>query len=149
MSPEGAVRFCWGRDVGLYRCPRGAEGVSGHIQGGIYADVSATKKRQSVARECRAALLENDVGLERRQGCRRCLRAYSRQDQCVCFGNEKVAKCCQRVSRGSVGERYGALMSPKDIAQNCWGTFWGCNVARGCRTALLWNDVGLKRRPRV
>ena len=77
MSPEGAVRFCWGRDVGLYRCPRGAEGVSGHIQGGIYADASATEKRQSVAQGCRAALLGNDVGVKCVQGCRRCLRAYS------------------------------------------------------------------------
>ena len=63
ISLEGAVRFCWGRDVGLYRCPRGAEGVSGLIREGINAYVSATKKWQSVARECRAALLGNDVGL--------------------------------------------------------------------------------------
>ena len=63
MSPEGAVRFYWGRDVGLYRCPRGAEGVSEHIHDGINAYVSATKKWRSVARGCRAALLGNDIGL--------------------------------------------------------------------------------------
>ena len=63
MSPEGAVRFYWGRDVGLYRCPRGAEGVSEHIHDGINAYVSATKKWQSVARGCRAELLGNDIGL--------------------------------------------------------------------------------------
>ena len=63
ISPEGAVRFCWGRDVGLYRCPRGAEGVSGLVHDGINAYVSATKKWQSVARECRMALLGNTLGL--------------------------------------------------------------------------------------
>ena len=63
MSPEGAVRFYWGRDVGLYRCPRGAEGVSGHIHDGINAYVSATKKWQSVAQVCRMALLGNTLGL--------------------------------------------------------------------------------------
>ena len=40
-------------------------------------------------------------------------------------------------------------MLPKGVAQNCCGTFRGCNVARECRMALLWNDVGLKRFPRV
>ena len=40
-------------------------------------------------------------------------------------------------------------MLPKGVAQNCCGTFRGCNVARECRMALLWNDVGLKRLPRV
>ena len=63
MSPEGAVRFYWGRDVGLYRCPRGAEGVSGLIREGINAYVSATKKWQSVAQGCRAELLGDDIGL--------------------------------------------------------------------------------------
>lgn len=63
MSPEGAVRFCWGCDVGLYRCPRGAEGVSEHIHDGINAYVSAMKKWRSVARGCRAELLWNDIGL--------------------------------------------------------------------------------------
>ena len=38
---------------------------------------------------------------------------------------------------------------PEGAAQNCWGTFRGCNVARECRAALLWNDIGLKRLPRV
>ena len=57
--------------------PKGAEGVSGLIREGINAYVSATKKWQSVARECRAALLGNDVGVKCVQGCRRCLRAYS------------------------------------------------------------------------
>ena len=51
--------------------------------------------------------------------------------------------------RRTVGERYWALMSPEGAAQNCWGTFWGCNVARECRAALLWDDVGLIRLPRV
>ena len=63
MSPEGAVRFYWGRDVGLYRCPRGAEGVSEHIHDGINAYVSAAKKWRSVARGCRAELLGNVTGL--------------------------------------------------------------------------------------
>ena len=63
MSPEGAVRFYWGRDVGLYRCPRGAEGVSELIRDGINADSPATKKWQSVAQGCRAALLGNVLGL--------------------------------------------------------------------------------------
>ena len=63
ISPEGAVRFCWGCDVGLYRCPRGAEGVSEHIHDGINAYVSATKKWQSVAQGCRAELLGNVLGL--------------------------------------------------------------------------------------
>lgn len=63
ISLEGAVRFCWGRDVGLYRCPRGAEGVSEHIHDGINAYVSATKKWQSVAQGCRAELLGDDIGL--------------------------------------------------------------------------------------
>ena len=42
--------------------PKGAEGVSGLIREGINAYVSATKKWQSVARECRTALLGNVLG---------------------------------------------------------------------------------------
>ena len=63
ISPEGAVRFCWGCDVGLYRCPRGAEGVSELIRDGINADSPATKKWRSVARRCSAVLLGNVFGL--------------------------------------------------------------------------------------
>ena len=123
MSPEGAVRFCWGRDVGLYRCPRGAEGVSEHIHDGINAYVSATKKWQSVARECRAALLWNDVGLKRLPRVLKvCLRAYSRRDQCGLSSDEKGAKRCPRVPRRTVGERLGAVMSPESGARLCWGT---------------------------
>ena len=45
--------------------------------------------------------------------------------------------------------RKSGKVLPEGVAQNCWGTFRGCNVARECRMALLWNDVGLKRLPRV
>ena len=105
MSPEGAVRFCWGRDVGLYRCPRGAEGVSEHIHDGINAYVSATKKWQSVARECRAALLWNDVGLKR-------LPRVLKESP----GLFKTAsmRTLQRRKRGKV--------LPEGVAQNCWET---------------------------
>ena len=57
--PRGSV----GERCGLETSPKGAEGVSGLIREGINAYVSATKKWQSVARECRAALLGNDIGL--------------------------------------------------------------------------------------
>ena len=101
---------------------KGAEGVSGLIHDGINAYVSATKKRQSVARGCRAALLGNDVGVKCVQGCRRYLLAYSRRLQGELSSDEKVAKCCPRVPRSTDGERYGALMSPKDIARLSCGT---------------------------
>lgn len=48
------------------------------------------------------------------------------------YSDEKEAKCYPKVQCCSVGERYGALMSPEDIARLCWGTMWACNVAQGC-----------------
>ena len=45
--------------------------------------------------------------------------------------------------------RKSGKVLPEGAAQNCWGTFWGSNVARECRMALLWNDIGLKRLPTV
>ena len=68
-----------------------------------------------------------------------------------------MAKCCPRVSRRTVGERYRLVMSPKGVgsAEGVSGLIReGINayvsatkkwrsVARGCRAALLGNDIGL------
>ena len=65
-----------------------------------------------------------------------------------------MAKRCQRVSHGPVGERFGAVMSPKG-AEGVSGLIHdGINayvsatkkrqsVAQGCRAELLGNDIGL------
>ena len=123
----------------LVMSPKGAEGVSELIRDGINADSLATKKGQSVARgaaqpccgtfrgcnvarECRAALLGNDVGLKRLP---RVLK--------VSPGLFKTA------SMRTLQRRKSGKALPEGVAQNCCGTFRGCNVARECRTALLWN----------
>lgn len=122
----------------------------------------------NVARRCSAVLLGSRCGLvSLPKGCRRCLRAYSRRDLCGRFGDEKVAKCCPRVSRGTVGEHFGAVSRPKvprgPVVERCGletspkgaegvsgliqdsfnanspATKKWQSVARGCRAELLGN----------
>ena len=85
-----------------------------------------TFRGSNVARECRMALLWDDVGLKRFP---RVLKESP--------GLLKTAsmRTLQRRKRGKV--------LPEGAAQNCWGTFWGCNVALGCRAELLGNVTGL------
>ena len=106
--------------------PKGAEGVFEHTQDGINADVSATKKWQSVARECRAALLENDVGLKRLP---RVLK-------------ESPGLFKRGLMRTFRRRKSGEVL-PEGAVLFCWGTFLACNVAQGCRAALLGNTLGL------
>ena len=64
-----------------------------------------------------------------------------------------MAKCCPRVSRGPVGERYRLVMSPKGaegvselirdgINADSPATKKGQSVAQGCRAELLGNVLG-------
>ena len=62
VSPESVARHCW-RTMWAWNVAKGAEGASELIQDRINAYVSATKKWQSVAKGCRAALLGNVTGL--------------------------------------------------------------------------------------
>ena len=93
---------------------------------GVAQNCCGTFRGCNVARECRMALLWNDVGLKRFP---RVLKESP--------GLFKTAsmRTLQRRKRGKV--------LPEGAAQNCWGTFWGCNVARGCRAELLGNVTGL------
>ena len=138
VLPKGVARPSWG----TFRGCNVARGYRPELLGNV---LGAVMSPESVAQPC----CGNDVGVKCVQGCRRCLWAYSRRDQCGRYGDGKEAKCRPRVSRGLVVERCGLETSPEDIAWPCWGTLCGCNVARECRMALLWNDIGLKRLPRV
>ena len=57
--------------------------------------------------------------------------------------------CRPSVRRGTLGQRFGAVLSPERTARHSWATFRGCSVARGYGAALLGNVSGLLCRPRV
>ena len=64
-------------------------------------------------------------------------------------GNEKGRERRPRVPPGTHRRRTGARTSPKGAARHSQATERGINVAQGCRPALLGNEQGRKRRPRV
>lgn len=41
--------------------------------------------------------------------------------------------CCPRVRRGTLGQRFGAVLLPKRAVRHSWAMVWGCSVARGGR----------------
>jgi len=159
-----------GERCGREMCPRVPKVSPGLFMTGLMRTFRRRKRGkvspEGAAQPCRGTLCGCNVS----QGCRRCLRAYSRRDQCGRFGNEKVAKCRPRVSRGTVGERCGLGTSPrvpkvppslfktgsmrmfrqrksgkvlpKGVARLCWGTLRGFNVAQGYRAELLGNVLG-------
>ena len=57
--------------------------------------------------------------------------------------------CRPRVRCGTLGRRFGAVLSPEGTARHSWATFRGCSVARGYGSALLGDVSGLFCRPRV
>ena len=81
----------------------------------------ATERDGSVAGECRVAPL----------------------------GNGKGRKCHRRVSRGTLGQRKGAEVSPESVARHPWATERDESVAGECRAAPLGNGKGRKCRRRV
>lgn len=56
--------------------------------------------------------------------------------------------CRQRVRRGTLGRRFGAVLLPKRAVRHSWATFRGCSVARGYGAALLGDGLGLYCCPR-
>ncbi len=55
--------------------------------------------------------------------------------------------CRPRVRCGTLGRRFGAVLSPEGTARHSWATFRGCSVARAYGAALLGNGLGLFCRP--
>ena len=56
--------------------------------------------------------------------------------------------CRPSVRRGTLGQRFGAVLSPERTARHSWATFRGCSVARGYGAALLGDGLGLFCCPR-
>ena len=65
------------------------------------------------------------------------------------LGNVSGLFCRPRVRRGTLGRRFGAVLSPERTARHSWATVWGCSVARAHGSALLGDVSGLFCRPRV
>ena len=63
------------------------------------------------------------------------------------LGNGSGLFCRPRVRRGTLGRRFGAVLSPEGTARHSWATFRGCSVARAYGAALLGNGLGLFCRP--
>ena len=93
---------------------------------GVAQNCCGTFRGCNVARECRMALLWNDVGLKRLPRVLKESPGLFKRGLMRTFRRRKSGKAL-----------------PEGAAQNCWGTFRGSNVARECRAALLWNDIGL------
>ena len=56
------------------------------------------------------------------------------------LGNGKGRKCHRRVSRGTLGRRKGAEVSPESVARHPWATERGGSAAGECRAASLGNE---------
>ena len=65
------------------------------------------------------------------------------------LGNGKGRKCRRRVSRGTLGRRKGAEVSPESVARHPWATERGGSVTGECRVAPLGNGKGRKCHRRV
>ena len=65
------------------------------------------------------------------------------------LGNGKGRKCHRRVSRGTLGQRKGAEVSPESVAWHPWATERGESVTGECRAAPLGNGKGRKCHRRV
>ena len=60
------------------------------------------------------------------------------------LGNGKGRKCHRRVSRGTLGQRKGAEVSPESVARHPWAAERGGSVTGECRAAPLGNGKGRK-----
>ena len=89
---------------------------------------------KGVARHSQAT----ERGINVVQGCRPALT-----------GNRKGHKRRSRVPPGTHRQRKGAKTSPKGAARHSQATERGINIAQGRRAALLGNEKGRKRCPRV
>ena len=65
------------------------------------------------------------------------------------LGSGKGRKCHRRVSRGTLGQRKGAEVSPESVAWHPWATERGESVTGECRAAPLGNGKGRKCHRRV
>ena len=65
------------------------------------------------------------------------------------LGNGKGRKCHRRVSRGTLGQRKGAEVSPESVAWHPWATERDGSVTGECRAAPLGNGKGRKCHRRV
>ena len=65
------------------------------------------------------------------------------------LGSGKGRKCHRRVSRGTLGRRKGAEVSPESVARHPWATERGGSVTGECRAAPLGNGKGRKCHRRV
>ena len=128
----------------------------------------ATERDESVAGECRVAPLGNGKGrkcrrrvsrgtLGQRKGAEVSPESVARhpwateRDESVTgecraapLGNGKGRKCRRRVSRGTLGQRKGAEVSPESVAWHPWATERGGSVTGECRAAPLGGGKGRK-----
>jgi hypothetical protein len=65
------------------------------------------------------------------------------------LGNGKGRKCRRGVSRGTLGQRKGAEVSPESVARHPWATERDESVTGECRAAPLGNGKGRKCHRRV
>ncbi len=65
------------------------------------------------------------------------------------LGGGKGRKCHRRVSRGTLGRRKGAEVSPESVARHPWATERDGSVAGECRAAPLGGGKGRKCHRRV
>ena len=131
------------------------------------------KRGKNAAQGCRPALLGNEQGrerrpraqggtLRRRKGARTSPKGAGQHPEATnrgenvaqgCHpaltGNEKGRKRRPRVPPGTHRQRKGARTSPKGATRHSQATKRGKNAAQGCRPALLGNEQGRERRPRV
>ena len=59
------------------------------------------------------------------------------------LGNGKGRKCHRRVSRGTLGQRKGAEVSPESVARHPWAAERGGSVAGECRAATELAEVAI------
>ena len=126
----------------------------------------ATERDESVTGECRAAPLGNGKGrkcrrrvsrgaLGQRKGTKVSPESVARHPwaterggsvagECrvAPLGNGKGRKCHRRVSRGTLGQRKGAEVSPESVAWRPWATERDESVTGECRAAPLGNGKG-------
>ena len=59
------------------------------------------------------------------------------------LGNGKGRKCHRRVSRGTLGQRKGAEVSPESVARHPWAAERGGSVAGECRAVTELAEVAI------
>ena len=127
----------------------------------------ATERDESVTGECRVAPLGNGKGrkchrrvsrgtLGRRKGAEVLLGSVARHPwatervgsvagECCAapLGSGKGRKCHRRVSRGTLGQRKGAEVSPESVAWHPWAAERGGSVAGECRAVTELAEVAI------